>query len=47
MTSSLLALSMIFTESAQAAKEGKLKKKGPAKAGLFNPAQRSQELALA
>ncbi len=48
ITSSLLAVGMLFAASAQAAKlEKSSKKKGPAKGGLFNPAQRSQDLALA
>ncbi|CAL8464971.1 g4506 [Coccomyxa elongata] len=48
VTASLLAIGMVLTQSANAAKEGKsLKKKNATKGGLFNPAQRSQELALA
>ncbi|BDA50566.1 hypothetical protein COCOBI_16-2420 [Coccomyxa sp. Obi] len=48
VTASVLAIGLILTSSANAAKEGKaLKKKNATKGGLFNPAQRSQDLALA
>jgi len=49
MAASILALGLLLSGPAHAAKEGKaLKKKGAKSAsGLFNPAQRSQELASA